>query len=71
MIADLDRKAELFRHVFRPPPSPYADFGGEGMRAAIAALRRVAHREQEAFVAAGERLQAECPGGGQAGAARG
>src|SRR5262249_14456382 len=42
-----------------------ADFAGEGMVAAIAALRRISHGKQEAFIGAGEILQAEIAVGGK------
>ena len=47
-----------------------ADFADEGMRAAIAALRRIAEREQEALVAARQRLQPHVALGREGAAAR-
>ena len=47
-----------------------ADFAGEGMVAAIAALRRIAERQQEALVAARQVLQPQIAVGGKARAAR-
>ena len=48
-----------------------ADLAGEGMGAAVAALRRIAERQQEALVAARQRLQAQVAVGGKVAAARG
>ena len=47
-----------------------ADFAGEGMVAAVAALRRIAERQQEALVGARQVLQAQIAVGGKATAAR-
>src|SRR5262249_58989846 len=43
----------------------HADFAGEGVRSPVAALRRIAESQQEAFVPARQRLQAQIAIGGE------
>ena len=56
-FADNDIEAELFGEKRHFHPSP-AQFSGEGMHSAEAALRGVGHAEQKPFVGAGQRLKA-------------
>src|SRR5271155_4043883 len=56
--AERHGKADLLRRKFHFDFAE-PDFAGERMVAAIAALRRIAEREQEALVATGEILEAQ------------
>ncbi len=58
IVAERHREAELLGHELDLDLAE-PDFAGEGMVAAIAALRRVAERQQEALVAARQVLQAQ------------
>ena len=57
--AERHGKAELLGHVELDLDLADADLADEGMGAAVAALRRIAERQQEALVAARQRLQAQ------------
>src|SRR5262249_60391299 len=63
-LADRHRKVELLRNDLHLDEA-VADFAGEGMRMRVAALRGVAHREEESFVAAREVLQPRRARGGE------
>ena len=62
--AERHGKAQLLRHQLDLDLA-HADLAGEGMRAPVAALRGVAERQQEALVAARQRLQADVAAGGK------
>src|SRR3546814_17115068 len=64
-LADLDGEAEFLRHELHRHLAE-ADLSGEGMVAPVAALRRLAERQQEALVTAREVLQAQVAPGREA-----
>ena len=67
--AERHREADLLGEEFDLDLAE-ADFAGEGMVAAIAALRRIAERQQETLVAARQVLQPQVAVGGKLTAAR-